>query len=107
MLGEVRSQETASAAAFERDAPETDFAIEAKEGWVACSSETGMAAADCLHIPIRDQTVGGPYVNGSERISVFINGLIETRSRLRAKLGRFDSGFAYRTCHVDLFHLSC
>ena len=70
MLGEVRFQETASAAAFERDARETDFAIEAKECWVACSSKTGMAAADCLHIPIRDQTVGGPYVNGSERILI-------------------------------------
>src|ERR1700746_49469 len=106
MLREVRSQETASAVAFERDAPETNFAIEAKECWVACSSKTGMAAADCLHIPIRDQTVGDPYVNGSERISIFIDSLIETGSCLRAKLGRFDSGFTYGTCHVDLFNLS-
>lgn len=70
MLGEVWSQETASAVPFEGDVPETDFAIEAKECWVGCSCKTGMAAADCLHIPIRDQTVGGPYVNGSERILI-------------------------------------
>src|SRR5690349_2782702 len=106
MLGEVRFQNTASAAPFEGDVSESNFAVEAKECWVSCSRKTGMAAADCLHILIRDQTVGGSYVDGSERISIFIDGLIETGSCLGAKICRFDSGFAYGARYVDLLYSS-